>query len=110
LPDLVDFGRALRASLQSEKECPQSLPIKVQFVPAGRIANRFWYLPQHCCSCKAVCEPWKGRCPVCQSSDPPLPPRKRHLRGDRPYWPLVRFLGSEGANNLVKKYTRGKSL
>ncbi len=89
--DLFSFARAIQSSLDGHYE------LTIRAIPAGKIIGRTWIVPEHCSNCIVEIERWKGQCPNCKSKEIPNPMRKRQLKGDRPYWPLYRFLGIEGA-------------
>jgi hypothetical protein len=66
----------------------QHLPLSVQLFPAGEIEGTWWNLQPHCPVCRA---PWQvegGVCAMCGQSRHPASPRKRRIRGIRPYRPL----------------------
>lgn len=90
------------------------LPLQVHTVPAGIIRHdprkgRRWIVPQHCSNCAATVESWPGECPACGSDAAPNPERKRFVRGNRPYWPLVRFLGIDAARSFAQSYFEPKT-
>ena len=97
-PDLHSMERALQLAISGDAA------IQIEGFPEGRIENNRWILPQHCSNCLKPLEKWKGRCPGCQSQQPPHPLRKRNLKGDRPYWPLVEFLPRESVVDLADRY------
>lgn len=78
--------------------------IRIKVVPAGELAGQTWSIPQHCSNCHFSIPKWQGECPHCRSTSPPNSLRKRKLRGDRPYWPIVKFLGREAAIQLADQY------
>jgi hypothetical protein len=70
--------------------------------PPGNAEGGWWNLVPHCEICQA---PWtgEGRCRVCGLATHPASPKKRRIRGQRPYYPLVRLLGAERtAEHLVR--------
>jgi hypothetical protein len=96
--EVMNFHSALIASKQLD------IALQVQVIPAGIVDKKNWKVPQHCSACCSNADSWNGICPNCGSKRPPNSPVKRFIRGDRPYWPLVRFLGEDGAKNLVSRY------
>lgn len=96
--EVMNFHSALIAS----KEC--DIALQVQVIPAGIVDHKNWKVPQHCSVCCSNADSWSGICPNCGTKRPPNSPVKRFIRGDRPYWPLVRFLGEDGARKLVSRY------
>ena len=97
--EVMNFRSALQVSIENE------IGIQVQVIPAGVVDKKNWKVPQHCSVCSANAEPWDGKCLNCQATQPPNSPLKRFIRGDRPYWPLVRFLGEDGAKDLLARYS-----
>lgn len=97
--EIMNFRQALRASREND------IGIQVQVIPAGVVDKKNWKVPQHCSICCANAESWDGKCLNCQATQPPNSPLKRFIRGDRPYWPLVRFLGKDGAKDLIARYS-----
>lgn len=97
-PDLSSLAQALELSLRS------GVAIQILVVPEAKIIDRQWIVPQHCSNCIHPLESWAGQCPICGSTSPPNSQRKRHLKGDRPYWPLVRFVGTEEATRIASDY------
>ena len=95
-------AHSLYLALKACEETGDRLQIHV--VPQSLIVDRNWIVPQHCSNCYLTLEKWKGSCPRCRSTAAPVSMRKRLLRGDRPYWPLVRFLGKVGTEQLANKY------
>lgn len=96
--DLTSLAAALRLALDSGKR------IQIDVIPESRIEDRHWIIPRHCSNCIRPAMDWRGVCPHCGSRQPPRPGRKRQLRGDRPYWPLVRFLGPEATRRVAAAY------
>ena len=101
--DLTSLAGAL------EYSCETETPIQIEVVPAGQIIDRNWVVPQHCSNCIRVLDSWDGKCPYCDTRCPPRPKRKRHLKGDRPYWPLVRFVGPEETRRIANEYFQTQS-
>lgn len=98
--EVMNFRSALQVSIENE------IGIQVQVIPAGVVDKKNWKVPQHCSVCSANAESWDGRCLNCQATQPPNSPLKRFIRGDRPYWPLIRFLGENGVKDLLARYRK----
>lgn len=81
----------------------EGIPLHFRLYPPGQVAGQWWNLVPHCEVCHA---PWTGDgpCRVCGQTTHPAPPKKRHVRGKRPYYPLVRLLGLEKAREFVARY------
>ncbi len=81
-------------------------PLYFRHYPPGEVDGPWWNLVPHCGNCQA---PWSGGgiCSVCRLSTHPASPKKRRVRGQRPYYPLVRLLGDERADELWKRYRSG---
>jgi len=79
--------------------------LHVSLYPRGHVAGPWWRLAPHCPRCKAE---WRGshlqHCRVCNYEGHPAPDRKRHARGNRPYFPLDRLLGAERAAEFLSRY------
>lgn len=61
------------------------LQFSVQLFPAGQIDGLWWNLVPHCGICHAPWEPGSTSCAMCGQSRHPASPKKRRVRGDRPY-------------------------
>lgn len=61
------------------------LTLSVQLYPAGQIDGVWWNLVPHCGICHAPWEQDSTRCTMCGQSRHPASPKKRRVRGDRPY-------------------------
>ncbi|MEC9093593.1 MAG: hypothetical protein VX438_12850 [Planctomycetota bacterium] len=96
--DISSFATAIETAIQC------NLEILVQLIPAGINDGIKWMLPQHCFNCIASLTHWTGQCPHCGSCATPNPPRKRNLRGDRPYFPIQNFLGAKKASEIARQY------
>lgn len=98
-PAFAEFALAVAAAAQAER------PLHVRLYPAGFVAGPWWRLVAHCPRCKAA---WSDaasrRCHVCGYLGPPAPNKKRHARGQRPYFPLTRLLGDRAAGELLARY------
>lgn len=89
----------------------QGIPLHVQLFPPGKIEGPWWLLPAHCPRCQV---PWPrdafpkaGRspsCPICGYQGSPASARRRHVRGGRPYRPLVRLLSPSAWAKAVSTY------
>ena len=86
-----------------EAAARHKMPLHVQLYPRGRVEGPWWQLVPHCGVCQAE---WvgPGPCRVCRQSDRPAAPKKRHARGQRPYHPIVQFLGAERAAEWWLRY------
>jgi hypothetical protein len=73
--------------------------------PRGTVSDKRWRLVPHCSRCRA---PWDAanarQCSVCGQAASRAPDKKRHARGNRPYFPLYRLLGPEQAAALLIRY------
>lgn len=98
MPDLREFHVALSLALQHH------LPVHVQSYPAGEAERDFWRVNAHCSRCKATMGQREQRCTVCGLLARAEPVRQRKARGNRPYVPLVRFLGEAGARDFAARY------
>lgn len=76
---LQDLAAALRLCVANE------LRLSAQLYPAGQIDGLWWNLVPHCGICHAPWEPGSTSCPICGQSRHPASPKKRRVRGDRPY-------------------------
>lgn len=97
-----ELAIALEAAARGE------VPLHVRLYPPGRVEGPWWHLAPHCGRCKA---PWPGRgnCRVCGQTSPAGSPKKRHVRGQRPYFPLVRLLGGAKAGEFLARYRTHRS-
>lgn len=80
--DLRDLTIALQTCLQ------QNLSLSVQLFPRGEIDGLWWNLLPHCDTCKADWLPGGTRCEMCGQTRFPASPKKRRVRGTRPYRPI----------------------
>lgn len=80
-----------------------NIPLHVRLYPPGSVEGPWWSLVSHCGRCQA---PWTGSgpCSVCGRESHPASPKKRHVRGQRPYRPLVNLLGRENAGEFLVRY------
>ena len=71
--------------------------------PPGQVDGPWWNLVPHCGHCQA---PWTGGgiCRVCRQTTHPASPKQRRVRGQRPYYPLVRLLRREAAADILIRY------
>jgi hypothetical protein len=76
---LQDLAAALQLCLTNK------LPLSVQLFPAGRIEGTWWNLVPHCGICHAPWEAGSTLCTMCGQSRHPASPKKRRVRGIRPY-------------------------
>lgn len=61
------------------------LSLSVQLFPAGNIEGVWWNLAPHCGICHAPWEAGTTSCTMCGQARHPASPKKRRVRGDRPY-------------------------
>jgi hypothetical protein len=97
-----DAGRA-ELVIALEAAARHDIPLRVQLYPRGRTDDPWWQLADHCGRCHAE---WTGSgpCRVCGQTVHPAAPKKRRVRGQRPYFPVVRLLGAEHAAELWVRY------
>lgn len=82
----------------------QASTIHLRLYPTGESDAHAWRLDPHCRRCKATM-PERGRfCSVCLLEAHAEPPRRRKVRGGRPYVPLATFLGESGAQALLARH------
>lgn len=105
----LDAWSLLAAALRVAHQ--QRLPVHVQLYPPGRVEGRWWLLPAHCPQCRTVwpqasqgSPPRSGRCAVCDYVGQPAPPRRRCVRGSRPYQPLQRLLNPSVHGEWLSRY------
>ncbi|MEX2025747.1 MAG: hypothetical protein WEH44_00580, partial [Pirellulaceae bacterium] len=67
-------------------------PLHFRHYPPGQVEGPWWNLVPHCGDCQAPLT-GGGICRVCGQTTHPASPKKRRVRGQRPYYPLVRLLG-----------------
>lgn len=96
--ELLLFFKAIRISRTA------NLPLDVELFPSGNHQEKNWIVASHCPRCKAAMAPTERHCQVCGRTGHCNPARKRRSRGDRPYWPLNRFLGETGAIQFLARY------
>ena len=84
----------------------ENVPLHVQYGPRGEVFERTWFVAAHCGRCRAAREPQSRRCGVCGQPGPAEPARRRQAKGTRPYGPLSRFLGADGARQFLDRYWR----
>ena len=85
------------------------LPLHVRLYPRGEIRDFRWTVAAHCPRCH-VERPAQSRvCPVCGIEAHAMPPRKRHLRGSRPYWPLRGFMNEASTIQFLDRYRKKRS-
>ena len=98
-PGLNQLSSALLAGHRSQ------LPMHVQLTPVGRVENDRWIMPVHCPECRAALQTFtRQHCPTCGRQGFPQPEKKRHLRGQRPYIPLSRFLSPAQVKQVVREW------
>ena len=104
----LHFRHAIARALEQE------LTLRVDVYPAGEVLENRWIVDSHCPMCKvsdhdSLVSPLK-KCTVCGYDGTREPRRKRFVRGKRPYWELIRFLGLQKAKELLDRYTRERGL
>ena len=96
---LSEFIAALHITID------RRIPLHLVHYPPGTVAGRTWRLVPHCPRCKASWpKPTSRHCQACSYSGSPAPDKKRHARGQRPYFPLDRLLGPASAAATLKRY------
>jgi hypothetical protein len=86
-----------------------SIPLRVRPEPAGKIDGNHWTVLAHCSRCLASWQSdWK-KCEVCQQENRPIAERVRRAKGNRPYWRLGRFLGSENVPQFLERWRDSQS-
>ena len=96
--DVADLRTALNVAFNA------GLRLFVQLFPPGQVEDSWWRLASHCPRCKATWRIVAGQCAVCGHVGSPAPDKKRRARGIRPYFPLDRLLGREGAAAFMGRY------
>ncbi|MFT7638518.1 MAG: hypothetical protein ACI9G1_000242 [Pirellulaceae bacterium] len=87
-----------------------SVPLRIRPEPAGRIEGKQWTVLAHCSRCLATWQrEWK-KCEVCQLPNRPIAERVRRAKGNRPYWRLERFLGSENVPAFLQRWRKAGEL
>lgn len=81
-PALLELATALR--LCDER----GLHLSVQLFPAGEIDGLWWNQLPHCGVCQAAWQIDSKLCVMCGQSRHPASPKKRRVRGTRPYRPI----------------------
>lgn len=98
LRELLEFAKGLSFA-HAEGQL-----LQLEYYPAGVVRGRSWDLPAQCQRCRAGRVDQHGSCPVCRYPSPTPNKVHRKSRGNRPYLPLVRFLGAERTEKLLNKY------
>lgn len=81
---------ALRELTLAAQVCvQQNFALSVQLFPRGEIDGLWWNLVPHCEICKAEWQAGDSRCEMCGQTRFPASPRKRRVRGTRPYRPIA---------------------
>lgn len=98
------FLAAIRRALATGAE------LRAKLYPRGELEGKRWRVAAHCGRCGAS---WGSEqaaaariCPVCRLAAAPLAARSRAAQGTRPYGPLARIVGREGAAELLARYWR----
>ena len=66
----------------------QNFALSVQLFPRGEIDGVWWKLRPHCEACRAEWLPGMTRCEMCGQTRFPASPKKRRVRGTRPFRPI----------------------
>lgn len=100
-----DWMKAVAAAKDAQ------LPLHVRLYPAGQIQDRRWTVAAHCPQCMAERAERSRSCAVCGLQACALPPKRRHLRGTRPFRPLREFMNEEKLSRFTARYlARDKKL
>ncbi len=95
--------KAMQTGLKTAVDA--NLPFHVTLFPPGRVEGTAWRFIRHCRRCKG---PWgertERRCHVCGNEGSPAPDKNRKARGQRPYFPLDRLLGSKEAARFLVRF------
>ena len=90
------------------------LMLRVDVYPSGEVVENNWFVDSHCPRCKISDGKSEGsplkNCTVCGYDGTKEPRRKRFVRGKRPYWEIVRFLGIEQTRELLSRYKTERGL
>lgn len=97
------FVTALRVAAQ------QGLAVRVQLMPQGVLEGKWWRVVQHCPHCRAQWVSDSKRCTACDFTGNPLPERRRHARGTRPFLPLEKIVGKQQLNEFLNRYAKQPS-
>ncbi len=98
----LEFQTALELALRA------SISLHMRCYPAGESEPDGWRLQAHCGRCKAPMAERARQCGVCGLLAHAEPRRQRKTRGIRPFVPLARFLGAQGAQDFQAKYADGR--
>jgi len=82
--------RELTAALKACEE--QHLTLSVQLFPPGEIDGVWWKQIPHCEVCRSTWPAGATRCEMCGLSRHPAAPKKRRVRGTRPYRAITSVL------------------
>ncbi len=91
--------RALQELAIALRLCDErGLHLSVQLFPAGEIDGLWWNLVPHCGVCHAAWQDGSRSCAMCGQARHPASPKKRRVRGTRPYRPIseLPLLGTRG--------------
>lgn len=94
------FVTALRVAAQ------HGLTVRVQLMPQGVLEGKWWRVVHHCPHCRAQWVSDSKRCTACDFTGNPLPERKRHARGTRPFLPLEKIVGKQQVGEFLNRYAK----
>jgi hypothetical protein len=86
IPTLIRFHRAVRACIALDCE------LDIQFMPTASNDGLHWTVNGHCSNCGATHLERVRFCQFCRHDGGWIPPRRRKLRGTRPYRAISEFL------------------
>jgi len=96
----LQFVSALQRAAEHE------LTMHVKLMPRGRVEGNSWYVAAHCPHCRAEWLSQDGRCPACGFCGGPVPERKRHVRGKRPFVPIAQVVGAENLDRFLQRHNQ----
>ena len=101
----------LELVLSAIRRCQQhQLRFHLELVPAGTTDGIQWSIHSHCTHCHATWIDGQQLCHACGCNRRPAPDRQRLARGDRPYWHLSRFLGTNKGTRFLERYLAEKGM
>ena len=98
----TDLIRFLAAVSSCQKH---SLPLHVEFVPAGDSDGQNWTISAHCGRCGfQIVRDCQRRCPACGSQGNQQQATRHRVLGLRPYLHLNSILGAQQTKEFLKRY------
>ncbi len=98
--DLDLLIQALETAMRFE------FPLHVTLSPRGIADATSWTVASHCPRCKAEMPANVRACRVCGKTGHAAPPRRRNVRGQRPYRALADFLGADFVEPFFQRYAQ----